>query len=411
MENNFGTRFIYADNAATTNITDDVLNAMLPYLKENYGNPSGLYSLARKARKAVEESRTKTAAAIGASPREIFFTSGGTESDNWAIKSAVLAASSAEKKHIVTTAIEHHAVLNTCKYLEKLGFEVTYLPVSENGIIDPAQVENAVRSDTAVVSVMYANNEIGTIQPITEIGAVCRRKNVLFHTDAVQAVGNVPINVGEQNIDMLSVSGHKIHAQKGIGFLYVRTGTELSPFMHGGAQERGRRAGTHNVPAIVGLGRAMELACENITERAAALAVKRDRLADGLLKIPASRLNGDRINRLKGNVNVSFLGTEGEALVAMLDMKGICVSSGSACASDSADPSHVLLALGLPRDAAAGSLRFTLADDISDDDIDYMIETVKNTVGMIRESSPYWQEIVNDRPGFNELRKYFSDIH
>ena len=352
-------RFIYADNAATTAVSEEVLQAMLPYFRTAFGNASSIYKLGRDAQRDVEAARAKVAKAIGAEPREIFFTSCGSESDNWAIKGIAENLAKRGKKHIVTSVFEHHAVLHTCQYLEKKGFEVTYVPVSDKGLIDPEDVRNAIRDDTALVTIMYANNEIGTIQPIEEIAAICKEKKVIFHTDAVQALGHVDIDVKKQGIDMLSLSGHKIHAQKGIGALYVRKGIVLPNLIHGGAQERNKRAGTENVPAIVGLGVAIETATKNIAERNAVIVPRRNRLIDGILKLPYTRLNGDRDKRLPGNLNISIEGIEGESLLLMLDQYGICASSGSACTSGSLDPSHVLLAIGLKHEVAHGSLRLS----------------------------------------------------
>lgn len=403
-------RFIYADNAATTVVSKRVLDAMLPYMTEQFGNPSSIYKLGRDAEKAITIARERIADAIGCSAGEIFFTSGGSEADNWAIRSAVLRLGAKGKKHIITTNFEHHAVLHTCEFLEKQGCEVTYLPVDENGYITAEQVRNAIRGDTAIVSVMYANNEIGTIMPVREIGEVCREKGVLFHTDAVQAVGNIPINVREQNIDMMSCSGHKIHAQKGIGFLYVRKGVPMTNLIFGGAQERGRRAGTENVPAIIGLAEAVSAACDNIPKKAAKVAKMRDRLIDGITQIPCSRLNGGMTNRLCGNVNISFLGVEGESLLLLLDANGICASSGSACTSGSLDPSHVLLALGLPHEVAHGSMRLSISDETTDEDIDYILETVQKTVERIRGMSPLWEDILNGRENIRKAMKFVSPL-
>lgn len=403
-------RFIYADNAATTAVSKRVLDAMLPYMTEQFGNPSSIYKLGRDAEKAITEAREKIASAIGCSASEIFFTSGGSEADNWAIRSAAIRLGAKGKKHIITTNFEHHAVLHTCEFLEKQGFEVTYLPVDEMGLITAEQVKNAIREDTALVTIMYANNEIGTIMPIKEIGEVCREKGVWFHTDAVQAVGNVPINVKEQNIDMMSCSGHKIHAQKGIGFLYVKKGIPMTNLIFGGAQERGRRAGTENVPAIMGLGEAVTAACENIPEKMERVSKMRDRLIEGITKIPCSRLNGDNKQRLCGNVNISFLGVEGESLLLLLDANGICASSGSACTSGSLDPSHVLLALGLPHEVAHGSMRLTISDETTDEDIDYILETVPKVVERIRGMSPLWEDILNGRENVQKPLKFVSAI-
>ena len=389
-------RYIYADNAATTKVSDEVLEAMLPYLRENFGNPSSIYRMGREAQAAIEDSRKKIAEALGCLPTEIFFTSGGSESDNWAIRGTCERLAAKGKKHIVTTAFEHHAVLHTCEALEKQGFEVTYLPVSTDGYVKPSDVENAIREDTAIVTVMYANNEIGTIQPIAEIAEICKRKKVIFHTDAVQAVGNVKIKLSDSGIDLLSLSGHKLHAQKGIGALYVRRGTALPNLIHGGAQERGKRAGTENVPAIVGLGTAVANACGGVDGKIARLTPLRNRLIDGLLTIPMARLNGGRDERLCGNCNISFVGVEGESLLLTLDNAGICASSGSACTSGSLDPSHVLLALGLKHEVAHGSLRITLSDDACDADIDYMLGIIPGVVSRLRAMSPLWERIQSE---------------
>ena len=389
-------RFIYADNAATTKVSEPVLEAMLPYFTEEYGNASSIYALGRNAKKALETARESIAASIGAQPSEIYFTSCGSESDNWAIRSVCERLAAKGQKHIVTSVFEHHAVLHTCQALEKLGFEVTYLPVYENGIVKTEDVRNAISEDTALVTIMYANNEIGTIQPIEEIAAICREKNVIFHTDAVQAVGHVKIDVHAQGIDMLSISGHKIHAQKGIGALYVRKGIPMTNLIFGGAQERNRRAGTENIPAIMGLAKAMELANTDIEERAEKTSRLRDRLIDGLLKLPRTRLNGDRVKRLPGTVNVSIEGIEGESLLLMLDMNGICASSGSACTSGSLDPSHVLLSLGLKHEVAHGSLRLSINEETTDEDVDYILEVVPKVVKRLREMSPLWERICGE---------------
>lgn len=404
-------RFIYADNSATTQVSESVLQEMLPYFTKGYGNPSSIYKLGREAGHAVESARERIAKVFGCQPKEIYFTSGGSEADNWAIKGTARRMAEKGKKHIITTAFEHHAVLHTCADLEKMGFEVTYLPVGEKGIVTPEQVRDAIREDTALVTIMYANNEIGTIMPIPEIAKVCHEKGVLFHTDAVQAVGNVPINVKEQGIDMMSMSGHKIHAQKGIGFLYVKTGIALPNLIHGGAQERDRRAGTENVPAIVGLARAVEDACADIPGKQERIGKIRDHIIDGILgRVEATRLNGDREHRLAGNVNISFLGVEGESLLLLLDLNGICASSGSACTSGSLDPSHVLLSLGLPHEVAHGSLRLSIADPITMDDADYIIETVVKVVERIRSMSPLWEDIKNGKPGTERMLKYVSPL-
>ncbi|MGN0632269.1 MAG: cysteine desulfurase NifS [Oscillospiraceae bacterium] len=386
-------RFVYADNAATTRVTESVLNEMLPYFTEGYGNASSIYSLGMNAAKTVLASREKVAKALGAKTNEIYFTGGGSESDNWIIKGAAENGEKKGKKHIITTAVEHHAVLHTCNYLEKHGFEVTYLPVDENGLVSAEQVEKAIRPDTCLVSIMFANNEIGTIMPIAEIGKVCRDKGVLFHTDAVQAVGHVKIDVKAMNIDMLSLSGHKIHAPKGIGAAYIRNGIVLPNLVAGGGQERGKRAGTENVPGIVGLAQAITDAVSDIDEKGERISAMRDRLIEGLLKIPQTRLNGDPVKRLPSNVNISIRGIEGESLLLMLDMNGICASSGSACTSGSLDPSHVLLAIGLPHEIAHGSLRLSLGEDTTDEDVDYILEVVPKVVKQLRAMSPLWEKI------------------
>lgn len=387
-------KFIYADNAATTAVSEEVLNAMLPFFREGYGNASSIYKLGRDAQRAVEDAREKVAKALGAEPREIYFTSCGSEADNWAVKGTAELMAKKGKKHIITSVFEHHAVLHTTEYLEKHGFEVTYVPVSDKGLIDPEDVRKAIREDTALVTIMYANNEIGTIQPIDEIAAICREKSVLFHTDAVQAVGHVDIDVHKQGIDMLSLSGHKIHAQKGIGALYIRKGLVLPNLIHGGGQERGKRAGTENVPAIVGLGTAIEITTRNIAEKNAVITPRRNKLIDNILKLPYTRLNGDRDKRLPGNVNISFEGIEGESLLLMLDINGICASSGSACTSGSLDPSHVLLSIGLKHEVAHGSLRLSIEEDTTDEDIDYILEVIPKVVKHLRDMSPVWEKMM-----------------
>jgi len=388
---------IYADNAATTQMSQRVLEAMLPYLMGEYGNPSSIYSLGRSARVAVETAREQAAAVLGCLPGEIYFTSCGSESDNWAIKGAAEKMAAKGKKHIITSAFEHHAVLHTCKHLEKLGWQVTYLPVGPEGIVNPADVEAALREDTALVSIMYANNEIGTIQPVPEIAAVCKAHGVYFHTDAVQAVGNVPINVKAQNIDLLSLSGHKLHAPKGIGILYMKNGIGLPNFIDGGAQERNKRAGTENVASIVGLGKALEEAAFQMEKRNERVRAMRDKLIDGLLTIPRTRLNGSREHRLPGNVNISFEGVEGESLLLMLDLKGIAASSGSACTSGSLDPSHVLLALGLPHEVAHGSLRLSINEWNTPEDIDYILQVIPEIITRLRSMSPLWERICKEQ--------------
>lgn len=387
-------RRIYADNAATTALSPKVLDKMMPYLTTVYGNPSSLYGIGAEAKEAVEEARAKIATLIGAnSPNEIYFTSGGSEADNWAIKGMCRALKKKGKTHIITSKFEHHAVLHTCKALEKEGFEVTYLDVYENGIVKVEDVKNAIKDTTALVTIMYANNEIGTIQPIKEIGAICRENKVIFHTDAVQAVGNVEINVEDQNIDMLSLTGHKFHGPKGCGALYCRRGVRPEILIDGGAQERTRRAGTENVAGIVGLASALELALSTMNERNARLTKMRDRLMDGLLTIERSRVNGDRVHRLPGNINMCFEGIEGESLLLRLDMAGICASSGSACTSGDLDPSHVLLSIGLPHEIAHGSMRLSFSDDNTEEDVDYILEQVPKIVDYLRMMSPLWEKI------------------
>ncbi len=390
-------RFVYADNAATTPVSQKVLDAMLPYYTEYYGNPSSLYSIGRDAKKPLELAREQVAKALGAFSNEIFFTSGGSEADNWAIKGIAHEMAKKGKKHIITSKFEHHAVLHTVEALEKEGFEVTYLEVYSNGIVKPEDVEAAIREDTALVTIMYANNEIGTIQPIPEIGAICKKHKVLFHTDAVQAVGNVPIDVKEQNIDLLSLSGHKLHAPKGVGALYIRRGIRMPNLIDGGAQERGRRAGTENVAGIVGLGVAITEACATMEERKQRLTKMRDRLIEGVSKIERSRLNGDQTHRLPGNFNMCFEGIEGESLLLKLDFAGICASSGSACTSGSLDPSHVLLAIGLPHEIAHGSLRISFSDQNTEEDVDYILEVLPGIVSYLRDMSPLWDEIIHGK--------------
>lgn len=389
-------RFVYADNAATTRVSDEVLEAMLPYFTEQYGNASSIYALGRNARKAVELSREKIASAIGALPSEIYFTSGGSESDNWAIKGVCEKLASKGKKHIITSVFEHHAVLHTCQALEKKGFEVTYVPVNEKGLINPEDIKKAMRDDTALVTIMFANNEIGTIQPIKEIADICHEHKVLFHTDAVQAVGNVEINVRDMGIDLLSISGHKIHAQKGIGALYIRKGIVIPNLIYGGAQEKNKRAGTENTAGIVGFAKAMEIACADIPAKIEKVTAMRNRLIDGILKLPRTRLNGDRDKRLCGNCNISIEGVEGESLLLMLDLHGICASSGSACTSGSLDPSHVLLALGLKHEVAHGSLRLSISDETTDEDIDYILEVIPPVVKRLRDMSPLWEKMMKE---------------
>lgn len=386
-------KFIYLDHAATTSVKKEVLDAMLPYFSTNYGNASSIYSIGRESKKAIEEARDKVAKAIKAQPKEIFFTGSGTEADNWAIK-GVAYANKSKGNHIITTAIEHHAVLHACQYLESDGFEVTYLPVDENGLVTPEQVAAAIKPNTVLITIMFANNEIGTIQPIAEIGKIAREKGICFHTDAVQAVGNIPIDVAEMNIDLLSLSSHKFYGPKGVGALYIRKGIKITSFLHGGAQERGRRASTENIPGIVGLGKAIELASNNINEYNAKLLSLRERTIEEITKrIPFVKLNGDRNKRLPGNVNFSFEFIEGESLLLMLDMKGIAASSGSACTSGSLDPSHVLLAIGLPHEIAHGSLRISFGYENTQEDVDYLMEVLPMIVNRLREMSPLYETV------------------
>lgn len=387
-------KLIYLDNAATTRTAPEVVEAMLPYFTEHYGNPSSVYGFAAENKEVITRQREIIADILGAKANEIYFTAGGTEADNWALTAAA-EAYAAKGKHIITTKIEHHAVLHTCEYLKKRGYEVTYLDVDENGTVDPKAVEAAVRPDTILISVMFANNEIGTIEPIAKIGRIAREHGVLFHTDAVQAFAQIPINVDECKIDMLSASGHKLNGPKGIGFLYIRKGVKIRSFIHGGAQERKRRAGTENVPGIVGLGRAAELAAASMEERMERESRFRDYLIGRIeSEIPYCRLNGDRVNRLPNNVNFSFRFIEGESLLIMLDMKGICGSSGSACTSGSLDPSHVLLAIGLPHETAHGSLRLTLGADTSREELDYVVDCLKEIVAQLRNMSPLYEDFV-----------------
>ncbi|MFQ7307637.1 MAG: cysteine desulfurase NifS [Mediterraneibacter sp.] len=387
-------KVIYLDNAATTRTAPEVVDAMLPYFTENYGNPSSIYGFASANKEVIAEQREKIADVLGAKANEIYFTAGGTESDNWAL-TATAEAYGTKGKHIITSRIEHHAVLHTCAYLEKRGYEVTYLDVDENGLVDPRKVEEAIRPDTILISIMAANNEIGTIQSIREIGEIAHAHGVLFHTDAVQAFAQIPINVDECHIDMLSASGHKLNGPKGIGFLYIRKGVKIRSFIHGGAQERKRRAGTENVPGIVGLGKAVELAAATMEERAAKETELRDYAISRIEKeIPYCRLNGDRVKRLPNNINFSFRFIEGESMLIKLDFKGICASSGSACTSGSLDPSHVLLAIGLPHEIAHGSLRMTLGADTTKEEIDYTVDCLKEIVEEIRSMSPLYEDFM-----------------
>ncbi len=388
---------VYVDNAATTAMSDTAINAMTPYLKEVFGNPSSLYAAGQAAKDALEKARADIAQCLNADVKEIYFTSGGSESDNQAIRSAAANGARKGKRHIITTSFEHHAVLHTLKKLEQSGAEVTYLDVHSDGLVTARQVEEAIRPDTALVTVMYANNEVGTIQPVREIGEVCRRAGVPFHTDAVQAVGHIPVDVKADNIDMLSLSAHKFHGPKGVGALYCKRGLPLNSFIEGGAQERNRRAGTENVAGIVSMAAALKEACANMRKDNEKLLKLRDRLIDGLLTIPYSKLNGDRKNRLPGNVNICFEGTEGESLLLNLDNAGICASSGSACTTASLEPSHVLLALGLPHEIAHGSLRLTLSADNTDEDIDYILKEVPEAVKKVRAISSFWDDLTSGK--------------
>ena len=391
---------VYADNAATTKMSKVALDAMLPYMQENFGNPSSLHSVGQKAAEALWRARETVAACLGCDAKEITFTSGGSEADNQAILTAAAMGEKKGKKHIVSTAFEHHAVLHTLDKLKKQGFEVTLLDVHENGLVTADEVAAAIREDTCLVTVMYANNEIGTIQPIREIGAVCRERGVLFHTDAVQAAGHLPINVKEENIDMLSLSAHKFHGPKGIGVLYAKRGIPLVTLIEGGAQERGKRAGTENIPAIVGMAAALKDATDHMEENSRKVTALRDRLIEGLSIIPHSVLNGDRNNRLPGNVNFCFEGIEGESLLLLLDMAGVCASSGSACTSGSLEPSHVLLAIGRPHEIAHGSLRLTLCEENTDEDVDQILCAVPEVVEHLRGMSPVWRDLVEGKKQF-----------
>ena len=384
---------IYVDNAATTAMSDTAIAAMTRYYKEVYGNPSSLHTVGQIAKEALVRARAEIAACIGAKPNEIYFTSGGSEADNQAIRSAAYGGLAKGKKHIISTAFEHHAVLHTLKKLEKEGFEVTYLNVHSHGNITAGEVEAAIRPDTALVTVMYANNEVGSVLPVREIGEVCRAHKIIFHTDAVQAVGHIPVNVLGDNIDMLSCSAHKFHGPKGVGFLYCRTGVALKNLIEGGAQERNRRAGTENLAGISGMAAALKEAVANLEKNMKREAALRDRLIAGLTKVEHSRLNGDRVNRLPNNVNICFEGVEGESLLLLLDAKGICASSGSACTSGSLDPSHVLLALGLPHEVAHGSLRLSLSEYNTEEEVDFIIEEVPKVVEYLRSISPVWEEL------------------
>ena len=391
---------IYADNAATTKMSRAAIDAMMRCMEEEYGNPSSLYALGQRAKEIIEEARAQIASVIGAEPREIYFTSGGSEADNQAIRSAAALGARSGKRHIISTAFEHHAVLHTLKRLENEGFEVTLLDVHSDGLVRPQELAEAIREDTCLVTIMYANNEIGTVQPIRELGEICLRRGVLFHTDAVQAVGHLPINVKEQNIDLLSASAHKFHGPKGIGFLYARRGVRLQNLIEGGAQERGKRAGTENAAAIAGMAAALLETAGKMDENTAHLVPLRDRLIAGLSEIPHSALNGDAEKRLPGNVNFCFEGIEGESLLLLLDDRGICASSGSACTSGSLDPSHVLLAIGRVHDVAHGSLRLTLGEETTSEEIDYLVQNVKEVVSYLRGFSPVWRDLQSGKSQF-----------
>ena len=388
---------IYADNAATTKMSENAINTMLFHMKEVYGNPSSLYGVGQKAKEALEDARRRASAVLNCEPREIYFTSGGSEADNQAIISAARFNAAKGKKHIISTAFEHHAVLHTLDKLKKEGFEIELLDVHSNGIVTAEQVKNAIREDTVLVTIMYANNEIGTIQPISEIGAVCRESGVLFHTDAVQAIGHIPVDIQKDNIDMLSLSAHKFKGPKGVGILYAKKGIPLTNIIEGGAQERGKRAGTENLPGIVSMVAALEDATKDLQGYKERLSPLRDRLIDGLFEIPYSDLNGDRVKRLPATVNFCFEGIEGESLLLLLDDKGIQASSGSACTSGSLDPSHVLLAIGRPHEVAHGSLRLSLSDDVTTEEVDYIIKSVKEVVTYLRDMSPFWRDLVNGK--------------
>jgi cysteine desulfurase len=391
---------IYADNAATTKMSDRAIETMVSLMKDTYGNPSSLYEFGQKSKEVLEEARVKVANAIGANPKEIIFTSGGSESDNQAINSAAKTGAAQGKKHIISSAFEHHAVLHTLNKLKKEGFEITLLDVHENGLIDPKEVEDAIREDTCLVTIMFANNEIGTIEPIREIGEVCKKHGVTFHTDAVQAIGHIPVNVVDDNIDMLSASAHKFHGPKGVGFLYVRKGVKLYNLIEGGAQEKGKRAGTENVPGIAAMAVALEDAVANLDNYSKLVTAKRDRLIEGISEISHSALNGDATKRLPGNVNFCFEGIEGESILLLLDDKGIAASSGSACTSGSLDPSHVLLAIGRVHDVAHGSLRLTIDESTTDEEVETIITSVKEVVEYLRGFSPVWRDLISGKREF-----------
>ncbi|MDY2632155.1 MAG: cysteine desulfurase NifS [Clostridium sp.] len=396
---------VYMDYAATTYVKPEVLEEMMPFFTEKYGNPSSFYGISRETKMAIDKARNRVAKALNCDLNEVYFTGGGSEADNWAIK-GIASAHRKKGNHIITTKIEHHAVLHTCEYLEKQGFEVTYLNVDKEGFIDLEELKNAITDKTILVSIMFANNEIGTIQPIKEIGKICRERKVFFNTDAVQAVGNIPIDVKEMNIDLLSLAGHKIYGPKGIGALYIRKGVRIDNLIHGGGQERARRAGTENTPSVVGLGKAIELATENLEEHNKKLVVLRDKLIDGLLKVPHTRLNGPRGDkRLPGNVNITFEFIEGESILLSLDFEGVCASSGSACTSGSLDPSHVLLAIGLPHELAHGSLRLTLGDGSTEEDVDYVLDVVPPIIERLRNMSPLWEDFIKKGEKYYDVQR------
>lgn len=387
---------VYADNAATTKLSENALNVMMPFMKEIYGNPSSLHTAGQQAKEYLEQAREDIADLIGAKPREIYFTSGGSEGDNQAIRTAAYIGAKKGKKHIISSKFEHHAVLHTLSALEKEGFSVTLLDVYSEGIVKPEDVENAITEDTCLVTIMTANNEIGTVQPITEIGEICRKKGVLFHTDAVQAVGHMPVHVNDMNVDMLSASAHKFHGPKGIGFLYVKSGIPLKNMIEGGAQERGKRAGTENMPAIIGMAAALKEAVDNLDENAKKVSAMRDRLIDGLQGIERSRINGDLAHHLPGTLNMCFEGIEGESLLLLLDRRGICASSGSACTSGSLDPSHVLLSIGVPVEIAHGSLRLSISEYNTMEEMEHIIKSVPEVVSYLRSISPVWEKITSE---------------
>lgn len=396
---------VYMDYAATTYVKPEVLEEMMPFFTEKYGNPSSFYGISRETKMAIDKARNRVAKALNCDLNEVYFTGGGSESDNWAIK-GIASAHRKKGNHIITTKIEHHAVLHTCEYLEKQGFEVTYLDVNEEGFVDLEELKNAITDKTILVSIMFANNEIGTIQPIKEIGTICREKKIFFHTDAVQAVGNINIDVKEMNIDLLSLAGHKIYGPKGIGALYIRKGVKIDNLVHGGGQERSRRAGTENTASIVGLGKAIELATENLEDHNKKLTVLRDKLIEGLLKVPHTRLNGPiGDKRLPGNVNITFEFIEGESILLSLDFEGVCASSGSACTSGSLDPSHVLLAIGLPHELAHGSLRLTLGDASTEEDVNYVLEVVPPIIERLRNMSPLWEDFIKKGEKYYDVQR------